>query len=235
MDLAGKKFLVVGGSGVLGRSLVSELHKQGAEVLASATSNESAANIPNVSKVRLLLDLTKPESVSILTSYLRSTETELDGLIVASGVVGFGSAGEVNRSLVEQMNLVNYLGVVQLISELLPLLRRSAGQGGADTEERVILNLTGVVASMPLANLSHYSASKTAIAGFLAALAKEERKSGIRVIDARPGHTETGLANRPLFGTAPNFGTGMTPEHVATRLVNAIQTEGNILEAEFFK
>lgn len=204
-------------------------------MLASATSNESAANIPNVAKVRLLLDLTKPESVSILTSYLRSTEAELDGLVIASGTVGFGSVTEVDRNLVERMNQVNYLGVVQLISELLPLIRRTGAQSETVTDERVILNLTGVVASMPMANLSHYSASKAAIAGFLSALSKEERKSGIRVIDARPGHTETGLASRPLFGTAPNFGSGMTPAHVVTRLVTAIQTEGNVLEADFFK
>lgn len=204
-------------------------------MLASATSNESAANIPNVAKVRLLLDLTKPESVSILTSYLRSTEAELDGLVIASGAVGFGSVTEVDRNLVERMNQVNYLGVVQLISELLPLIRRIGAQSETVTDERVILNLTGVVASMPMANLSHYSASKAAIAGFLSALSKEERKSGIRVIDARPGHTETGLASRPLFGNAPNFGAGMTPAHVVTRLVTAIQTEGNVLEADFFK
>lgn len=228
MEIAGKKFLVVGGSGVLGRNLVSQLHSAGAEVLATATSNESAANIPNVAKVRLLLDLTKPDSVTILTSYLTNTEMKLDGLVIASGVVGFGAATLPTATQVERMNQINYLGVMQLIQELLPMLRNSGS-------ESVILNLTGVVASVPMAGLAHYSASKTAIAGFLAALGKEVRKEGIRVIDARPGHTETGLANRPLFGSAPNFGVGMTPEQVAARLIAAIESNETVLEADFFK
>lgn len=228
MEIAGKKFLVIGGSGVLGRNLVQQLHEAGAEVLATATSNETAANIPNVAKVRLLLDLTKPDSVAILTSYLSNTELQLDGLIVASGVVGFGALGDPTVEQVERLNRINYLGVVQLIQELLPLLRT----GNSDS---VIVNLTGVVASQPMAGLSHYSASKTAIAGFLTAVAKELRKERIRVIDARPGHTETGLAGRPLFGTAPNFGVGLTPEHVAARLISAIRTEETLLEADFFK
>lgn len=228
MEIAGKKFLVVGGSGVLGRNLVQKLHEAGAEVLATATSNESAGNIPNVAKVRLLLDLTKPESISILTSYLANTELRLDGLVIASGVVGFGAAEGPSPDLLARLNQVNYLGLVQLVGELLPLLR-------AAESERVILNLTGVVASMPMAGLSHYTASKTAIAGYLAAAAKEFKKDGIRVIDARPGHTETGLANRPLFGVAPNFGTGMTADHVAQRLVQAIAGSETLLEPDYFK
>lgn len=228
MEIAGKKFLVIGGSGVLGRNLVQKLHEAGAEVLATATSNESAGNIPNVAKVRLLLDLTKPESISILTSYLANTELKLDGLVIASGVVGFGAAEGVAPDLLARLNQVNYLGVVQLVGELLPLLR-------AAESERVILNLTGVVASMPMAGLSHYTASKTGIAGYLAAVAKELKKDGIRVIDARPGHTETGLASRPLFGVAPNFGTGMTAGHVTQRLVEAIAGSETLLEADYFK
>jgi len=44
------------------------------------------------------------------------------------------------------------------------------------------------------------------------------------VIDARPGHTETGLAGRAIAGTAPAFATGMTPESVSARIVNAVLT-----------
>lgn len=231
MEIAGKKFLVVGGSGVLGQHLVSQLHSAGAEVLATASSNESAARIPAVAKVRLLLDLTKPESITTLTSYLSATELSLDGVILASGVVGFGPASEPSAEQLERLNRVNYLGQVQLVGELLQLLRAERTQGA----ERVIASLTGVVASMPMAGLSHYSASKTAIAGYLAALGKELRKEGIRVIDARPGHTETGLATRPLFGIAPNFGVGMTPEQVVSRLLRAVEGSETMLEADYFK
>lgn len=228
MEIAGKKFLVVGGSGVLGRHLVQQLHQAGGEVLATATSNESATHIPNVAKVRLLLDLTKPESISILTSYLNGTEQTLDGIVLASGLVGFGPVADPTPAEVERLNRVNYLGPMQLVQELLPMLK-------AGGQESVVMNITGVVASMPMAGLSHYSASKTAIGGFLAAISKELRKDSVRIIDARPGHTETGLAGRPLFGSAPNFGVGLAPEVVVSRLIDAIRANETLLEAGQFR
>ncbi|MEB0304720.1 hypothetical protein QN345_05215, partial [Cryobacterium sp. 10I1] len=38
----------------------------------------------------------------------------------------------------------------------------------------------------------------------------------------RPGHTETGLADHPISGVAPNFPAGLQPEAVAARIVGAI-------------
>ena len=46
--------------------------------------------------------------------------------------------------------------------------------------------------------------------------------AGIRIVDARPGHTETGLATRAIAGTAPAFPTGLDPDAVAQRIVTAI-------------
>ncbi|NBU16623.1 MAG: short-chain dehydrogenase, partial [Actinobacteria bacterium] len=48
------------------------------------------------------------------------------------------------------------------------------------------------------------------------------RRTGIRVIDARPPHTETGLATRAVAGTAPRFPQGLSPDTVASRIVAAI-------------
>jgi cyclic-di-GMP-binding biofilm dispersal mediator protein len=57
---------------------------------------------------------------------------------------------------------------------------------------------------------------------FNEALAREARRSGVRVIDARPPHTETGLATRAIAGTPPKFPTGLEPVQVARRVVQAI-------------
>jgi cyclic-di-GMP-binding biofilm dispersal mediator protein len=51
---------------------------------------------------------------------------------------------------------------------------------------------------------------------------RELRRDGIRLVDARPPHTETGLATRPLAGTAPKMPEGLAPEAVAARLLAAI-------------
>jgi cyclic-di-GMP-binding biofilm dispersal mediator protein len=67
--------------------------------------------------------------------------------------------------------------------------------------------------------LASYSASKTALHGFATAAAKEFRKLGIAWVDARPGHTESGLAGRAIFGTAPNFGVGKNVPDVIARML----------------
>jgi cyclic-di-GMP-binding biofilm dispersal mediator protein len=43
------------------------------------------------------------------------------------------------------------------------------------------------------------------------------------VTDVRPPHTETGLASRPLAGTAPTMPTGPDPSAVAERIVQAVE------------
>ncbi|MDP4715540.1 MAG: SDR family NAD(P)-dependent oxidoreductase [Candidatus Nanopelagicales bacterium] len=74
----------------------------------------------------------------------------------------------------------------------------------------------------PQPGMAVYSASKAALAAYDAAAARELRREGIRLIDARPPHTETGLADRPLAGTAPRLPTGLAADAVAQRIVDAI-------------
>ena len=54
------------------------------------------------------------------------------------------------------------------------------------------------------------------------------------MIDARPPHTETGLAGRPIVGTAPPLPRGLDPQAVAERIVAAIErNEREIPSSEF--
>jgi len=66
------------------------------------------------------------------------------------------------------------------------------------------------------------------------AASRELRRDGIRVFDARPGHTETGLAGRAIAGTAPTFAPGMAAEAVAARILKAIiEDEKDLPSTEF--
>ncbi|MEL0316305.1 MAG: SDR family oxidoreductase, partial [Aquiluna sp.] len=183
MEIANKRFLVVGASGVLGGEIVKLLTEKGAIVSGSASSNDSAAKIPAKVEVRLLLDLTSPESIKTLSDYLIAA-TELDGIINAAGVVAFGEVKDLTAETVGRLMAINASGPMQLFSTLTAKL--------AEKEESVVVNITGVVAETPLPGIAAYSASKFAIDGFLAAAAREWRRQGIRAISARPGHTETG-------------------------------------------
>jgi short-subunit dehydrogenase len=225
VEIANKRFLVVGASGVLGGEIVKLLTEKGAIVSGSASSNDSAAKIPAKVEVRLLLDLTSPESIKTLSDYLIAA-TELDGIINAAGVVAFGEVKDLTAETVGKLMAINASGPMQLFSTLTAKL--------AEKEESVVVNITGVVAETPLPGIAAYSASKFAIDGFLAAAAREWRRQGIRAISARPGHTETGLASRAIAGEAPKFPEGMTAQHVAQRIVAAIENDEKELPSTAF-
>jgi cyclic-di-GMP-binding biofilm dispersal mediator protein len=230
MELRGKTILVTGGSGAFGTELVNQLSDQGANVLATATSNESAAKIPNRASVRLLLDFENPQSIETLTQYLLTSDTELDGIINASGVVAFGPAGDLPEEARDRLFDVNAIGPMRLISELLPALQKSKERGN----DPFVLSFSGVVAEQTFPGLISYAASKTAMRSFLEGLGKETKKHGIRVIDARPGHTESGLATRAIAGESPKFPEGMTVEYVIKRVVDALINDETDLASDKF-
>jgi cyclic-di-GMP-binding biofilm dispersal mediator protein len=68
----------------------------------------------------------------------------------------------------------------------------------------------------------------------MTAAGRELRRRRIDVIDARPPHTETGLATRPVAGTAPKMPQGLGPDVVAARIVAAIAAGERDLPVEAF-
>ena len=229
-ELKGKNILVMGASGVLGGLIATELASHGAIVMATSSTLESAERVPHAGNPRLLLDLNNPESVEVLTEYLVSSEVPIDGIVNATGLVAFGPIGELEAETLVKLFSVNALGPIQLFSGLMPLLKVSAAKGN----DPFIMTISGVVAESPMAGLAAYSASKTALYGFSQAAQRELRREGIRIIDAWPGHTETGLASRAISGTAPNFPQGFEPITVAQRLVKAIIEDEKDLPSSSF-
>jgi cyclic-di-GMP-binding biofilm dispersal mediator protein len=72
------------------------------------------------------------------------------------------------------------------------------------------------------------------LAAAATALRRELRRAKVRVIDARPPHTETGLATRPLSGTAPAMAEGLAPQQVAERILQAIENGEDDLSSAGF-
>lgn len=108
--------------------------------------------------------------------------------------------------------LVNLLGYMRLMREVAPRL-------GKDS---FIAQISAVVAESPTAGMAAYSATKAGLSAYGKALTLEPRRQGVRVLDARPPHTETGLATRPIAGEAPKLPQGKDPRSVAGRIITAI-------------
>lgn len=229
-NFAGKHILVVGASGAFGVEFSGQLMAQGALVSGTAKSAESSARLRHDLASRLLLDLESSQSIAALADYLLAQPMPLDGIIFASGLVAFGRIEETPIDITQRLMQVNALGQIDLVQRLLPKLIASSTAG----QSPFVVSISGVISEMPMASLAAYSASKTAMHGYSVAASKELAKLGIRWMDARPGHTESGLASRAIFGTAPNFGVGKAVPDVVARIVEGIASNEKDLPSSSF-
>ena len=214
-DLSGAIVAVVGATGGLGTPIVDTLTSRGATVIRAGRSGG----------VDVVVDLRDSRSGSHLAEFAAQQHGRLDGVIVAAGIVAFGDVAETDDVVVEELFLTNSMGPIWLAARVESALAETEG---------FFVNISGVVAETPMPGMSAYSASKAAAAAAVTAIAKEWRRKKIAVIDVRPPHTETGLATRPLAGSAPAMPDGLAPAVVAERIVAAIEAgEREVSGSEF--
>lgn len=208
----GKSALIAGATGGLGSAIASRLAESGVDLTLVARSDERLAALP-VAGNRMACDLRHPDSCSAAVDAAAAHGSPgLDIVVNAVGVVAFGPVDELSLDAMEELFMTNTFVPVMLARAAMPRMN----EGG------VIVNISGVIAEQNLPGMAVYGASKAAVRSFDEALAREARRRKIVVLDARPGHTETGLADRAIEGTAPRFPTGLSPDHVAEVIVNAI-------------
>ena len=178
----------------------------------------------DVAGTKLTLDLRDPVAADTAVAAAVGAGGGLDVMVNAAGIVAFGSVAELEPDVLEELFLTN---------TFLPVFAAKAALG-AMNPGGMIVNISGVIAEQNLPGMAAYGASKAAVRSFDEALQREARRMKVKILDARPGHTETGLATRPIAGTAPDFPTGMDPLHVATVIVDAIEADTKDLPSTAF-
>lgn len=206
--------LLTGATGGIGRALAAELAQRGAQRTLVARDRAALEAIPGPA-ARLAVDLRSPEACDQAVRTAQEHAGHLDVVINAVGVVAFGSIVDLSIDAMEELFLTNTFVPIMLARAALPHLPA----GGA------MVNLTGVIAEQNLPGMAAYGASKAAIRSFDEAFGREARRKKVRVLDARPPHTETGLVDRSIEGDAPRMPEGMAPEAVAATICQAL-TDG---------
>jgi len=208
ISLSGSRVLVLGGSGELGTRIIAELRSRGAIVLASGRGAGRSGD-PTESNM-LEFDLLVGDPTQLIE---RAVETlgGLDGVVNAAGVVAFGPFETLSDDSLDELVNTNLTAPLRVLREAIPHI-----EGG------FWVSITGVVAEQPVGGMAAYSAVKAGFSAATRALARELRRKKIHLLDARPPHTETGLATRPIEGSPPALPTGLDPDLVARRIVEAL-------------
>ncbi len=221
-DLSGKSYLVVGASGALGSRIARGLQERGAALTVTGRSAEALAAFDGAHV--LPADLREPDAGRAVVAAALEAHGRLDGVVIAAGVVAFGPLTEIDDDTVDDLVLIDFLAPLRLMRAALPVL----DAGG------VILGISAVVAEKPLPNMAVYSAVKAATAALFTAARTEARRRKIRVVDVRPPHTETGLADRAIAGQAPKLPAGLDPDAVAERIIAALLGDDTELASSAF-
>lgn len=216
-EISGVVALVAGGTGGIGRHIADELRRRGATVftVSRSTTGDSA---------HISADLRSPDGAERAVDGVHRRAGRLDIVVNAVGVIAFGDVASTSPDTVEELFLSNVFAHVFLCSAALPRMSR----GG------VIAGISGVIAERNLPGMAAYGASKAAVRSFSEGFGREARRAGVRVLDARPPHTETGLVTRAIAGDPPKFPAGLDPQNVARRIVDAIADGTDDLPSDSF-
>ncbi|MDI3385226.1 SDR family oxidoreductase [Streptomyces sp. B-S-A8] len=221
MDMRGARVLVAGATGVLGGAITAELVGRGARpALAGrdparlAAAARSHGSVPTV-----LFDAYDPASCARAVHTVVAELGGLDAVVTVFGSVGFGSVDEVGDEVAEHLMAVNFLAPAAFFRAALGVMRPGS----------LIAAVTGVVAERPQPGMADYSASKAALSAWLGAVRREARTAGVRVLDIRPGHMDTGFADRPVVGAAPPLPAGADVDKVVAAVVDAMASDAELL------
>jgi short-subunit dehydrogenase len=215
MELAGRKALLTGATGGLGRAIAASLAGAGAELTLSARKREAleqlAAELPGSGHQVIPADLAEPGAAEQLAGEAGQVDVLVAnaGLPAAAWLMDF-SAEEVGRAL-----RVNLEAPILMARALAPTMLESG-----DGHLVFVASLAGKSASP---RSSVYNATKFGLRGFALGLRADLDPRGVGVSLVSPGFIrEAGMFADAGAEPPPGMGTG-TPEEVGTAVVRAVE------------
>ncbi len=184
-----KSILITGCSSGIGLHVAQDLHKQGYRVFAGVRKSEDLQRLIDLGLTdSLLIDVDDTDSIKKAVRKVRlTTDGQLDVLFNNAGFVLAGAIEDLSREAMQQQFSTNVFGSMELIREVLPMMRRQ-GHG------RIIQN-SSILGVMTMPFRGAYNASKFAIEGFIDTLRQELSDTDIKVISLQPGPISSSLRN----------------------------------------
>ena len=187
MKVQGKKLIVTGAGGGIGRELVAEIIARGGEVIAVDVNKENLEKTVALApdKIRPVeLDITDSEKV--LAFAKDPACAAADGIINNAGIIQpFTRVADLTETEINKVMAVNFYGTLNLVRALLPaFLQRN---------EAHIVNLSSMGGFLPVPGQGIYGAAKAAVKLMTEALQGELQNTGVRATVVFPGAVRTNI------------------------------------------
>jgi short-subunit dehydrogenase len=200
--------LVTGASSGIGSVFAHALRARGAKLVlvarrAQRLSELSSALGGSQDVAVVPLDLSSPDAVPSLMTFLQDHGITVDLLVNNAGVGWTGPFVEQSVESVQQILDLNVRALVGLTRALVPgMIER--GRGG-------VVNVVSTSAFQPVPFLNVYAASKAFVLSFTEGLATELKGTGVRVQALCPGLTESEFHETSGTAKVPFTKTRMMP------------------------
>ena len=223
-DLQGRRLLITGASGGIGRAVAEQAAQAGARLALAARSadkldalaRELSAHGSEV--IAIPADVTSAADRRRLIAAVVERFNGLDVLINNAGVGSFGHFAEGTEAILRQVMEVNFFAPAELIRLAIPVLTRG--------RQPAIVNVSSMCGRCGVPAWSEYSASKFALCGLTEALRGEMVRFDIDVLLVLPGLTRSDLDRHLLRNEGRmkiDFSGGMPTTEVAAGILKSLR------------
>ncbi|MBZ9935129.1 3-oxoacyl-[acyl-carrier-protein] reductase [Mesorhizobium sp. BR1-1-16] len=189
-DLTGKRALVTGASGGIGRAIAVALHGQGASVVISGTRREALDALAAELGDRVFIQTCNLSSAEDVETLVPAAEEKLGGLDVL-----VNNAGITRDMLFARLSDEAWSDVLDVNLTAPFRLTRAALRGMMRQRSGRIINITSIVAVTGNAGQGNYTASKAGLIAMSKSLAQEVAGRNITVNCVAPGFIETAMTD----------------------------------------
>jgi short-subunit dehydrogenase len=193
MKVENKVFVVTGGGNGIGRELVLQLVKMGAQVAAVDIREDSLKETVKLAgslgkKISIhVVNIADRKVVEALPKAVEKAHGSVDGLINCAGIIQpFVKLNELTFEAMDRVMNVNFFGALNMTKFFLPFLLKRP--------EAHIVNVSSMGGFLPVPGQTIYGASKAAVKLMTEGLNSELLNTNVRVTVVFPGAIGTNIA-----------------------------------------
>ena len=187
-NLKGKKVLVTGASGGIGKAIAIELSSNGADLCLTGRNKSELGSLQKLigGNCQIIIsDLSKSEGIDELANSAQEKMGQIDILINNAGITRDNLFMRMSEEDWNEVINVNLNSIFKLTKHLIKgMIKRRYGR---------IINITSVIGVAGGAGQSNYSASKAGIIAMSKSLAQEVGSRSVTVNSIAPGFIETNM------------------------------------------